>query len=268
MSCLEVKTKKYQTRKSPAFHAKDCKNLTKQGKDGEYLSKPDSKGVYKWVKVSTGSPLTGSLVTKTRKVKKGIKEYFINDNGNKPFKVEVSGKNVEIYSGKQIDDGSDDYDEHRNYNELIKKLKVLDVYPGESPCQLAIVSGFDCGKNTLGNSVLLHVDTDRCMFIGKEIYEFTLEDEIEAYYSAIRLNSVSYPILLGTKYVYLMLDHIYIPRDIFKAKMNDTEWADAYSYYYGMKNLETGEKMNTHTKVKKSLVKKMNGFTLVNMYRN
>jgi hypothetical protein len=33
MGCEEVKSEKYQTRKSPAFHAKDCKDLTKKGKD-------------------------------------------------------------------------------------------------------------------------------------------------------------------------------------------------------------------------------------------
>lgn len=51
--CKEVQAAKYQTRKSPPFHAQDCKDMTKRGKDGNYISKPDVRGVYKWVKAST-----------------------------------------------------------------------------------------------------------------------------------------------------------------------------------------------------------------------
>jgi hypothetical protein len=51
MECNEVKTPKYQTRKSPAFHAGKCPGQTKQGKDGVYESKEDARGVYKWIKV-------------------------------------------------------------------------------------------------------------------------------------------------------------------------------------------------------------------------
>ena len=78
MPCEEVKSTKYQTRKSPPFHAGDCKGSTKQGKDGSYVSTPDAKGIYKW----------------TRKSPKGEKRYRILHNGNKPFQVTVSGKTV------------------------------------------------------------------------------------------------------------------------------------------------------------------------------
>ena len=238
MPCEEVKSEKYRVRKSPPFHAGDCRGDKKKGKDGDYISKANSKGTYKWIKLAGGNK------TKRRKASKGVKSYLINDNGNRPFKVEVSGNNVKIYSGKRIDNGTDDYDENRNYNKLIKSLYVTKVYPGESPCELALESGFDCGKDSIGNSVLLHLSGNKYVFVGKEIYEFTMDDEFDAYYSAIGLNSISYPVVLGSKYVYLMLDHIYIPRDIFKAKMNATEWADAHSYYGGQKHFITGEKIN------------------------
>jgi len=77
MTCKEVNKKSYQTRKSPAFHAKDCKGLSMKGKDGLYISKPDVKGVYKWVKSS-----------KTKKVKG--KFYDIHDNGGRPFRVFIA----------------------------------------------------------------------------------------------------------------------------------------------------------------------------------
>lgn len=207
MSCLEIKTAKYQTRKSPPFHAKDCKDLTKKGKDGNYVSKKDARGVYKWVKASAGKHTT-------RKAPKGTHVYHTHFNGARPFRVEVSGKKVEIYKDTA----------------LVKKLTVHEVH---------------CGT-AIGNSILLHLSGKKYMFIGHEIYEFTMEDEFDAYYSIIGNNDVPYPVLLGSKYVYFMLehDHAYIPRDLFKVKMNAAEWADAYAYYYGHKDLETGKSLS------------------------
>ena len=200
----------YHTRKSP-FHANQHKKLTKK-------SKVSSK--------------------KTRKTSKGA-SYLINDNGNRPFKVEVSGNIIRIYSGKRIDDGTDDYDIKRKYNTLIQKLTVHKIYPGESPCELALISGFDCGKDSIGNSVLLHLSGSTYMFVGSEIYKFTMTDDFDAYYSAIGLNSVSNQDLLGSKYVYFMLDHVYVPRDAFPI-MTAIQWADAYAYFYGIKDPMTG----------------------------
>ena len=243
MACEEVKSQKYQTRKSPPFHARDCKNLTKKGKDGDYISKTDAKGVYKWVKVS-------SVKNKTRKVTKGAKSYLTHDNGSRPFRVEVSGKDVEIYRGhyKNLPDGSKDWNATMEYNELVKKLTVKEVHVGQSPCNSAIYISDACGAFGKGNSILAHLSGNKYMFVGDCIYEFSMEDDFEAYYSVIGNNDVPYPVTIGTKYVYMMLDRIFIPKDIFKAKMNSAEWADAYAYYYGFKDLETGEETNCFKK--------------------
>lgn len=275
MACEEVKAAKYQTRKSPPFHASHCKDLTKKGKDGDYVSKSDVRGVYKWIKVHGEK-------AKTRKLKKGTKMYLIHDNGGKPFKVEVVNKTVEIYKGSNVkkENGSIDYDT-MIYDDLIKKLIVKEIHIGKSPC---IPSADSCHSSNNGNTILLHVSGNKYIYIGYEIYEFTIEDTFEDYYSVIGNNDVPYPILLGSKYVYLMLDHKYIPRELFKAKMNAAEWADAYTYYYGFKNFETGEKTSCfekyrtnvnerkkcekknkehHRKIIKGADKKMNGVKLI-----
>ena len=233
MPCSEVKTAKYQTRKSPPFHAKDCKNLTKKGKDGNYLSKPDAKGIYKWIKAGGA----------TRKASKDVKSYLIHDNGGRPFRVEVSGKNVEIYKGeyRKLDDGKTIVYENMDYNKLLKKLVVKEVHLGQSPC---IPAADACGSFGKGNSILLHVNGNKYMYIGHEIYEFTMEDDFDKYYSLIGNNDVPYPIIVGTKYVYFMLDHIYLSKELFKAKMSAAEWADAYTYFYGRKDFDTGEEIS------------------------
>jgi len=248
MPCEEVKSEKYQTRKSPPFHAGDCKGETKKGKDGEYVSKPDARGTYKWIKATS--------VNKTRKIKKatkGAKKYLIHDNGGRPFKVDVSGKSVEIYKGEYArnNNGSINYD-IINYTMLVKKLTVKEVHVGQSPC---IPAADACGAFGKGNSILLHVSGNKYIYIGHEIYEFTMEDAFEAYYSMIGNNDVPYPVVLGSKNVYFMLDHSYLPREVFKVKMTSNMWADAYSFFFGFKSLETGEEIKCDQKATKETFK-------------
>ena len=279
MVCEEVKSEKYQTRKSPPFHAGHCPGQTKKGKDGDYVSKEDARGVYKWVKASAG---VGAVVkaSQTKKAPKGSKAYFIHDNGAKPYKVIVSGKTVEIYKGeyrRKVDDTKAiDYD-HMDYDKLVKRLTVKEVHVGKSPC---IDVADWCGAPTVGNTILLHVSGKKYMHIGHDIFEFTMEDEFDAYYSLVGNNDVPYPVLVGTKYVYFMLDFATMPRDAFKAKMGAAEWADAYRYFYGMTDLETGkpvqcihagakhvkcvrEREQRYKNIKKDFVKKMSGLKMI-----
>jgi hypothetical protein len=164
---------------------------------------------------------------KTRKSNRNI-TYLIHDNGDRPFQVVVSKNIVSIYKGLKNEDGG--YD---NYDELVKKLIVHRVYPGQD-------------SSEKGNTVLVHVGNHKYVYIGGEIYEFQMSDDFEAYYSAIGGNDVPYPILLGRKYVYLMLDRKYISRDLFPSRIG----ADAYEYYYGLKDLKTGEKTGHIRKMK------------------
>jgi len=252
MSCVEVKSAKYQTRKSPPFHAKDCKGDIKPGKDGNYISKPDFKGIHKWVKVGTGSPSQN----KTRKISKGTHVYDILDNGTRPFRVEVSGKTVAIYKGT-LPKGAETYGE-MVYNDLLKKLTVKEVHVGKNLCNSNSYLSTTCNKWDDGNTLLLHLDGNKYMFIGKVIYEFEMDDDFEAYYSIIGPNAVPYPITLGSKYVYLMLngDHKYIPRELFKASMKPTDWADAYAFYHGYRDFETGEKTDCIDRFRMNLEKR------------
>ena len=250
MPCQEVKSEKYQTRKSPPFHAGDCKGETKKGKDGDYISKPDARGTYKWIKAAGVSNASNN---KTRKLHKGAKNYLIHDNGGRPFKVVVYGKTVEIYKSEYArnNNGSINYD-IINYSMLVKKLTVKEVHVGQSPC---IPAADACGAFGKGNSILLHVSGNKYIYIGHEIYEFTMEDAFEAYYSVIGNNDVPYPVLLGSKYVYFMLDHSYLPREVFKVKMTSNMWADSYSFFFGFKSLETGEEIKCDPKTTKETIK-------------
>ena len=86
------------------------------------------------------------------------------------------------------------------------------------------------------------------MHIGRDIFEFTMDDDFDAYYSLVGNNDVPYPVVVGSKKVYFMLDRATLPREAFTAKMTAAEWADAYTYFYGMKDLETGEQIKCDKK--------------------
>lgn len=250
MDCKEVKSTKYQTRKSPAYHAGECKGETKKGKDGDYVSSPNGRGVYRWIKTRKQNA--------NRKFKKS---YHILDNGTDQFRVEINGKSVEIYNAVIVGEDWGDVD----YKELVKKLTVEGIYPGKVPTDEEMndpARWYEDGDE--GNSVVLHVKGNTYMFVGKGIYQFTMEDDVDAFYSYVGSNQVPYPVLLGSKYVYFMLDHTYVPRSLFPETMNKKEWADGYSYYYGMKSIKTGESLPKRKKqIKNESIQPMKGFKII-----
>jgi hypothetical protein len=239
MSCKELKTKKYQTRKSPAFPAQACKGLTKKGKDGTYVSKADKRGIYKWVKADA--------LRNTQKVhlRKG-KVYDVLDNGARPYRVYVDGSTVSIYIGKQNSDYTYDYDK------LVRTIKAKQVHVGGK-------------KSQLGNSILIHVSGNNYLYIGHEIYEFQMEDTIDTYFSIVGNSDVPYPVLLGTENAYFMLDRCYVPRSEFDPKMTKAQWEDSYQRYYGYADPMTGETPSKEVKRQglENKCKKMKGFHIV-----
>lgn len=210
MACKEVKEKKYQTRKSPAYHASDCKGMTKKGKDGMYVSKPDKNKVYKWYKQY-----------KTMKKTKLGKMYTIHDNGGEPFVVVDLGERVAIYKNK-FDQQTEEYSVDKKLMDVpYKKIFVGDNdmgYPGYAPK----------GEGK-GNSILLQLTKEKYMFIGWNISTFDIVkgDEIIKYYSPIGNSDVPYPFAVGRKYTYLMIENVYLPNEVLDFSN------DVYGHYYG-----------------------------------
>jgi hypothetical protein len=101
-TCIEQKTKKYRSRGSPPYSAMDCKGSSKNGNDGAtYVSKPDKRGIYRWVKGDGGA--AGTPKNKTIKRKSGsksapknkiivldMKEYDAKHKGDKGDDNEVA----------------------------------------------------------------------------------------------------------------------------------------------------------------------------------
>ena len=240
MPCEEVKSAKYQTRKSPPYHAGECRGEIMAGKDGKYISKADTRGVFKWIKVAN----------KTRKAAKGSKTYDIHDNGGRPFRVEIAGKNVKIFMNVSENDNN-------NFSKLVKDINVKEVFIGKDP-------------EFPGNSILLHISGNTYMCVGRNIYQFNMEkgDSPDKYFSLVGNSDVPYPVLLGKTHVYFMLDYTVVPRDQFGTGLTDEKWEDAYAIYFGYSDAQTGEGIHfKNSKYGKAPFKKvehkMKGFKIV-----
>ena len=211
--CKQLKTKKYQTRKGPPYHAKDCKGMTKKGNDKKpYISAPDSKGVYKWVPKPKGS-----RALKTNKRKKGMKTYMILDNGSDTFSADVSSSHVDIY---------------RLDNLGVRNKKIVDtsytkIFIGDN--DLKIGNGPAPKGMYPGNSILIQTGTGHYIYAGHEIYSFDTVngEEIQKYYSPVGNSAVPYPYAVGEKHTYFMLDKQTVPNELLDLSK------DAYSQFYG-----------------------------------
>lgn len=241
MVCIEIKTKKYQTRKGPPYHAKDCKGLIKKGNDGkEYVSAVDSRGIYKWVPKENGSRSTLK--------KKGVKTYTMLDNGSNPFVADVSPSQIEIY--RQT------FKENGGVESYIRDKKVVNtpykkLFIGDNDLRLTMKESGAAPKGMYpGNSILIQIGDGKYIFAGHEIYSFETRDgeEIKAYYSPVGNSAVPYPYAVGEKYTYFMLDKETIPNELLDLKK------DAYPQFYGhtIKDEELKKKIETSKKKFKS----------------
>ena len=63
MVCTKKNTNKYRFRESPPYSAMDCKGLTKKGNNGvSYTSRPDKRGVYRWVGTTGKMPRNNKTI--------------------------------------------------------------------------------------------------------------------------------------------------------------------------------------------------------------
>ncbi len=164
------------------------------------------------------------------------KVYYTNDEGYRPFKVVATMDSTIIYKESIL--------ESNIYNKFVQKYTPIEIYVGNSNINI-MCDNDDSSVICEGNSILLKVKNDKrknlnCddykyIFIGHNVYEFNIEsdDTFESFYSVVD-EDISYPILLGKKNIYFLLDYVYIPRKYFPKSVN---LEDSYNYYYESGNL-------------------------------
>jgi hypothetical protein len=178
------------------------------------------------------------------------KKYFILNEGKTSYVVYVSKKNqISIYKK------SDKYYVNKQstksannlwmYTQLVSYYNCLKVFIGKNSTKTS-------GSKFNGNSILVKIEKDTYVFIGHEIYTFSLRcgDHIVNYYSPVRNNKVPYPVAVGKKCLYFMLDKTYISISSINNFNSIQDKENLYSYYYGRHNNEPWEKKAKKFKVK------------------
>lgn len=139
--------------------------------------------------------------TAPRKRKSKIRRRFYEtlDNGGRPFRVVVSGKNVTAYKN------------FGNQKKLFELHNADKVFIGSDP------PGFyynQTNKNQdHGNSILVKKGS-KYIYIGESIKEFQTADTIKKYVSPIGNSAVPYPFAIGKNYTYLMAENKAIPTEL------------------------------------------------------
>jgi hypothetical protein len=185
------------------------------------------------------------ILTKKRLTKNIIKinhpnskNYFILDNGENPFLVYISKNKVNIYTYPIKNENKyfvADKDQNKKWtyiNKIATYKNPIKVFIGESPENEITKFSGGIKKEFVGNSILLQIGKDSYVFIGRIIYEFsTNDDQIIEYYSPVGNIDVPYPVAIGEKNIYFMLDLKYVPIDKFH-NFNNIIKSEAYLYYF------------------------------------
>lgn len=211
----------------------------RKGKDGKnWVVKKIKNGSKRWVKVAEPKKPTG-------------KKYYVHDNGGRPFEVIVNKNKAYIYKRELDPDYIDEY--KSTYTKLIKAYTVKKVYPGKSDGKSKATNhGSKNNRYFLGNSVLLQLSANKYVYIGDKIYEFDMKDKLLQFHSPVGPNDVPYPLIVGDKYVYFLLDQRYVDKNMFP---KNQKWVEAYTPYFGEFTPKGGWKSKIKDKSKKMRVK-------------
>jgi len=213
-SCQKRKTIKYKKRSSPPYSAADngCKGTTRKGNDGkDYVSKPDKRGIYKWLPKGT--------------IKKGKRSWTTMNNGAEPFVIQDFGSKISVYDNI-YDKESDKY---AVMSEKHVDIPYRELFVGDNNQHL---KQYAKKGQYPGNSILLKTNKPgKYILIDSHIREITTVDneEIREFCSPIGNSHVRYHYALGEKNTYFFLYDRYVPSEFIDYKKSK----DPYEHYYG-----------------------------------
>ena len=165
-----------------------------------------------------------------KNIHKNYKTYFIHDNGINPFLVAIKNNIAKIFKINKNIEKKDNPPEYY-YNQIIKEYKFNKIFIPKGYDFIDIMNNvMKDYKEYQGNSILLETK-DNYVYIGTEIYEFNIDDEVINYYSPVG-NDIPYPIAIGNENVYFMLDKKYVELSYF-TNFKKIDFINAYGHYYG-----------------------------------
>ena len=109
-----------------------------------------------------------------------------------------------------------------------------------------------CCDHYHGNSILIQETKNRYVSVGWYVSRFETDDEITDYISPVGNSDVPYPVAYSDKYVFFMLDNVYVKKEQLQTPAVPINAENIYGEFYGHnprpKNLK---------KIKKEKMKKL-----------
>lgn len=151
-------------------------------------------------------------------------EYYIHDNGSRPFHVIFKNDKVAVYKKRQLtkteyksDAWFDIWDKLFYDVVVVKPIKYLKVFIGKDKSYR--------NKSFDGSSILVQLTQNAYMFIGQTVFTFKTTDTIIGFYSQVGNGDVMYPYAVGETNTYLLIEDTYMPNNMITNK-------DPYMQFY------------------------------------
>lgn len=160
-----------------------------------------------------------------------IKEYHIQNNGGIPYKVtceEINNKyTVNIYEIIHRDSSDEENDDVMFRNDPIYTYYPQKVFIGSSPkIDMTEFSGA-YGSEWDGNTILLHMESNKYIFIYRNISSFESIGIITSFVSPVSDNTIPFPYAIDEYNNYYLLD-----KNVIIKSLNLDRYDDPYTYYY------------------------------------
>jgi hypothetical protein len=149
------------------------------------------------------------------------KTFLIHDNGGKPFKVIINAKSVVVYKARYKDYIQNDYEK--------KPLLTIKNYTG-------VFIGTHMNNKFKGNTILVHLNNRKYIYIGEIIYIFETVEPIKHYVSEIGNSDVPYAYANTENKTYLMLPYQINKKDtyFYIEKKNIIKKNPYHDFYYNI----------------------------------
>lgn len=208
---------------------------------------------------------------KIKEKHKNDKIYFttyISKNETK-YLIYVSKNKIYLYTKsdkhyiKDSDISKNKINNKWMYIKLFKTFNYENIFIGKSKNTKDDMSKFMkmYGPTYDGNSILIHINKNKYIYIGHEIFSFTSNESIKEFYSNIGIFGMSYAIAISDKNTFLLKEKVFIPNDKFPKFTKEIK-ENAYYYYYG-KNKKTPSLENYANQLKGfKLIYKLDLFNL------
>lgn len=191
---------------------------------------------------------TERTVKKTKSDK--IKEYLINDNGGKPFKVVIKNIN-DVYVFKRMESDNDEL--KYSDNPILTFKNVAEIFIGKSPKNKMTEFSRGYGPKFDGNTILLHIQDLYYVCISYIIFQFKAQTLIKSYNSPVGNSDVAYPFAIDTNNNYYLLAEPESPLILTKPPTKQAELEEykyyPYGYYYRINSLNDPNNKEIQLKV-------------------